>query len=82
MQPQKGRAAAQPQKVRTVVWSCEGQKGMIASEGWWGDRVPYLPDSAHLLIVGGHNYFVDAAGYYYLQCIDDNTLFCVVPDPQ
>jgi hypothetical protein len=25
---------------------------------------------------------VDDGGVYYIQCTDENTLFCVVPEPQ
>ena len=46
------------------------------------DRVAVLPDSATALIVGGQTYYVDGSGVYYLPCDDDNTVYCVVPDPQ
>jgi hypothetical protein len=75
----RGGAAAEGPDGGVVV---RGPQGNVRVGRAVGDRVPYLPDSASPLIVGGQTYFVDDGGVYYLQCTDDNTLFCVVPDPQ
>jgi hypothetical protein len=75
----RGGAAAEGPDGGVVV---RGPQGNVHVGRPVGDRVPYLPDSASPLIVGGQTYFVDDGGVYYLQCTDDNTLFCVVPDPQ
>jgi len=75
----RGGAAAEGPGGGVVV---RGPQGNVRVGRAVGDRVPYLPDSASPLIVGGQTYFVDDGGVYYLQCTDDNTLFCVVPDPQ
>jgi hypothetical protein len=75
----RGGAAAEGPRGGVVV---RGPQGNVRVGRAVGDRVPYLPDSASPLIVGGQTYFVDDGGVYYLQCTDDNTLFCVVPDPQ
>jgi len=75
----RGGAAAEGPDGGVVV---RGPQGNVRVGRAVGDRVPYLPDSASPLIVGGQTYFVDDGGVYYLLCTDDNTLFCVVPDPQ
>ena len=75
----RGGAAVEGPDGGVVV---SGPQGNVRVGRAVGDRVPYLPDSASPLIVGGQTYFVDDGGVYYLQCTDDNTLFCVVPDPQ
>jgi hypothetical protein len=76
--PRGGAAAVGPDGGVVV----RGPQGNVRVGRAVGDRVPYLPDSASPLFVGGQTYFVDDGGVYYLQCTDDNTLFCVVPDPQ
>jgi hypothetical protein len=76
--PRGGAAAAGPDGGVVV----RGPQGNVYVGRAVGDRVGYLPDSASPLIVGGQTYFVDDSGVYYLQCEDDSTAFCVVPDPQ
>jgi hypothetical protein len=75
----RGGAAAAGPDGGVVV---RGPQGNVYVRRPVGDRVAYLPDSATPLIVGDQTYFVDDSGAYYLQCSDDDTFFCVVPDPQ
>src|SRR5512135_317128 len=56
----------------------EGPRGNVAV----GTRYPVLPDSANFVMVGDRAYYVDDGGVYYQPCVDDNTVYCVVPAPQ
>jgi hypothetical protein len=75
----RGGAVAEGPEGRVAV---RGPQGNVAVGRAVGDRVAYLPDSATPRIVGDQTYFVDESGVYYLQCNDDDTFFCVVPNPQ
>jgi len=75
----RGGAAVEGPDGGVVVRGPEGNVGVGRA---LGDRVAFLPDSATPLIVGGQTYFVDDGGVYYIQCEDDDTSFCVVPNPQ
>ena len=65
----------------------EGPRGDVAVEGPRGNvavgtRYTVLPASAKSVIVGDRTYYMDDSGVYYLPCVDDATVFCVVPAPQ
>jgi hypothetical protein len=75
----RGGAAVEGPNGGVVVRGPEGNVGVGRAVG---DRVAFLPDSASPVIVGGQTYFVDDGGVYYIQCEDDDTSFCVVPNPQ
>ena len=75
----RGGAVVEGPAGGVVVRGPEGNVGVGRAVG---DRVAFLPDSATPLIVGGQTYFVDDGGVYYIQCEDDDTSFCVVPNPQ
>lgn len=76
--PRGGGAAVGPDGGVVV----RGPQGNVYVGRAVGDRVAVLPDSATALIVGDQTYYVDGSGVYYLPCDDDNTVYCVVPDPQ
>ena len=76
-------AEAEPRRGRAV----EGPRGNVAVEGPRGNvvvgtRYDVLPASANPIVVGDRTYYVDDGGVYYLPCEDDDTVFCVVADPQ
>jgi hypothetical protein len=78
-----GRAAEGPRGGEVV----EGPRGNVAAEGPRGNvavgtRFNVLPDSAKPLVVSDRTYYVDASGVYYLPCVDDATVYCVVSAPQ
>jgi len=75
----RGGAAAEGRDGGVIV---RGPQGNVYVGRAVGDRVAVLPDSANSLIVGDQTYYVDDSGVYYLPCNDDNTVYCVVPDPQ
>jgi hypothetical protein len=75
----RGGAVAEGAEGGVIV---RGPQGNVYVGRAVGDRVAVLPDSANSLIVGDQTYFVDGSGVYYLPCDDDNTVYCVVPDPQ
>lgn len=76
--PRGGAVAAGPEGG--VV--ARGPQGNVYVGRPMGDRVAVLPASADLLIVGDQTYYVDGSGVYYLPCVDDPTVYCVVPNPQ
>ena len=72
--PRGGEAVEGPRGGEAV----EGPRGNVAV----GTRYPVLPDSANFVMVGDRAYYVDDGGVYYQPCVDDNTVYCVVPAPQ
>ena len=75
----RGGAVAEGTDGGVIV---RGPQGNVYVGRAVGDRVAVLPDSANSFIVGDQTYYVDDSGVYYLPCDDDNTVYCVVPNPQ
>ena len=60
--------------------TARGPQGNVDA-GRVGERVHILPETAEMLAWGDRTYYV-YGGVYYLPCTDDNTAYCVVPEPQ